>query len=151
MFPFFSHLVFFFPSYGPFTCTPLLNFPEKSNVFKGWLAIWGKRCMLILQDLAVKFALVFDPVAQLFVFPAFHVRSFSMSMLEIKEILELIIPIFLMMVLFLLRCLSSAIIWFLWLLAKKIHTVWSRQVIYSIRLNILYQATSGRHKIESLR
>ena len=37
--------------------------------------------MLILQELEVNFALIFDPVAQLFVFSAFHVRSSSVSML----------------------------------------------------------------------
>ena len=67
----------------------------KSNVFKGWLALLGQRCMLILQELAVNLALVFDPVAQLFVFPSFHILSSSMSMLEMNNILRLFIPNFL--------------------------------------------------------
>ena len=52
----------------------------------------GQWYILILQELTVKFALVFDLVSQLFVFSEFHVRSYSMNMLEINEILELIIP-----------------------------------------------------------
>ena len=65
--------------------------------------------MLTPQELTVKFALVFDPVAQLFVIPAFHVRFTSMSTLEIKDILELLMPNFIMMVSFIRRCLSFAI------------------------------------------
>ena len=54
--------------------------------------------MLIPQELAVNFALVFDPVAQLLVLPAFYVCSSSVSMLEINYILELLIPKLVMMV-----------------------------------------------------
>ena len=69
--------------------------------------------MLIPQELAVNFALVFDPVAQFFVFPAFYVRSSYMRILEINNILELIIPYFAVMVSFLLQCLSFDIFWHL--------------------------------------
>ena len=55
------------------------------------------------------------------------------------------------MVSFLRRYLFFAIFWSLWLLAAIFHTVWRGQVIYSIRLDILYQATSGRRKIEKSR
>ena len=72
----------------------------------------GQWYILILQELTVKFALVFDLVSQLFVFSEFHVRSYSMNMLEINEILELIIPNLVTMVLFLRRCLSFVIFWF---------------------------------------
>ena len=71
--------------------------------------------MLIPQELAVNFALIFDPVAQLFVFHAFHVLSSSMSMLDINEILDLLLRNFFMMVLFLWRCLFFAIFWSLWI------------------------------------
>ena len=57
--------------------------------------------MIILQELAVIFALVFDPVAQLLVLSAFHVRSSSTSMLEIDEIFEFLLPNLFIMVLFL--------------------------------------------------
>ena len=57
-----------------------------------------------LDNLAVNFALFSDPVAQLFVFPAFRVHSSSMIVLEINEILKLLIPNFVMMVSFLQRC-----------------------------------------------
>ena len=79
--PLFESCGIFFLEDDPFTCTTILNRPDKSNVFKGWLAIWGRRCMLIPKELAIKFALVSDPVAQLFVFPAFYVYSSSLSML----------------------------------------------------------------------
>ena len=106
---------FVFLADGTFICTPLLNRAEKSNVFKGWLVLWGWQCILVPQELALKFALVFNPVSQLFVFHEFHVCSSSMSMLEINKILELLIPNFVMMVLFLLQCLSLAIFWSLWI------------------------------------
>ena len=48
--------------------------------------------MLIPQELAVNCPLVFDPVAQLFVFFGFHARSCYMSMLEMNDVLELLIP-----------------------------------------------------------
>ena len=98
--PFLSHLVFFFIANIPFTCTPIFNRPEKSNVFKGLLTLWVQRCILIPQELAVNCALVFDPVAQLFVFPAFQVHSSSMSMLKINEILEILIQKFVVVVYF---------------------------------------------------
>ena len=59
--------------------------------------------------------LVFDPVAQLIVFPVFHIRSSSMSMLEINNILKLLIPNFVMMVSFFRQCLSFTIFCYLWL------------------------------------
>ena len=111
---FFVIRYFVFVVGGPFTWTLLFNRPGKSNVFNGWLALWGRYCMLIPQKLLVNFALVFDPVAQLFVSPAFHVCSSSMSMLEINEILELLLPNFVMMVSFLWRFLSLYIFWSLW-------------------------------------
>ena len=63
-----------------------------------------------MQELAVKCTLVLDPVAQLFVFPEFHICSSPMSMLEINDILELFISNFFMMVLFIRRFLFFAII-----------------------------------------
>ena len=102
---------YFFLADGPFICTTLFIYPDKSNVFKGWLALQGWQCIIIPQELVVNFVLVFDPVAQLFVFPAFQVCSFSMSMLVINKILELLIQNFVMMVLFLQRCLFFAIFW----------------------------------------
>ena len=57
--------------------------------------------MLIPQGLAEKSALIFDPVAQLFVLPELHVRSSSTSMLEIDEIFEFLLPNLFIMVLFL--------------------------------------------------
>ena len=52
--------------------------------------------MLILQELVVNFALVFDPVPQLFVLLVFHVQYYSIIMLEINEIFELLMPNFLL-------------------------------------------------------
>ena len=71
--------------------------------------------MLILQELAVNFALVFDPGAQLFVFPSFHVHASSVRKLEINEILEILLPKFIHMVSFLVQCLSFAIFGSIWL------------------------------------
>ena len=71
--------------------------------------------MFIPQELAVKFTLVFDPVSQLFVLPVFHVCSYSMIMLEINNILEILIPKFVMTVSFLRRCLLFTIFWSIWL------------------------------------
>ena len=73
----------FFFAYVPFNFTSLFNRPEKLISFTGWLVLLGQRCILILKELVVNFALVFDPVSQLFDFPAFHVRSFSMIMVEL--------------------------------------------------------------------
>ena len=56
-----------------------------------------------------------DPVSQFFVFHALHVHSSSMLMLKINEIPKLLIPNFVMMVLFIQQCLSFAILWFIWL------------------------------------
>ena len=66
--------------------------------------------MLIPQELAVNFAIVFEPVAQLFVFPTFHVCYYTMRKLKIKEILKLIILKFVIMVLLLRKCLSFNIL-----------------------------------------
>ena len=70
--PFFVIWNFLFPADYPFTYPPLFSRPEKSNVFKDWLALWVQRYMLILQELVVIFSLFFDLVAQLFVFFVFH-------------------------------------------------------------------------------
>ena len=75
-----AHILFFviwnflFPVDRPFTCTTLFNRPEKSNVFKDWLALWVQRCMLISQELVVTFSMFFDLVALLIVNPVFNVR-----------------------------------------------------------------------------
>ena len=67
--------------------------------------------MLVPQELAVNYALVFDPVSQLLVFPVFCVRYFFMIMLEINDILKLLIPNFFVMVYFLWGYLYFAILW----------------------------------------
>ena len=63
-------------------------------IFKGWLLLWGRWCMVIPQELTVKFFLVFDPVAQLFVLPAFYVHSSSIIMLEITILLNFLYQTF---------------------------------------------------------
>ena len=53
----------------------------------------------------------FQPSSSMFFFSAFHVRYSSMNLMEINYILKILIPKFIMMVLFLRRCLSFAIFW----------------------------------------
>ena len=74
----------------------------------------------------------FNQVDQLFVYPVFHVRSFSMSMSEINNILELLIQNFVRVVLFLWRPPSFAIFWSIWLCNISFAFLWGLSELTSL-------------------